>query len=296
MASLSSMTGYGRSHGSLPGVSFVVELKSVNGRGLDMRVRLAPGFDALEPEIRRRIGRSLARGSLTVSLNVDREGEGGRVVVNHQALEAVLEGFRWLEQRVEAQRPTLDGIMALRGVLEQHETPLSADEEEALNGAILAAFDEAVAALVVARQEEGARIAAILSERVDEIAALTKAAEIHPGRSRDAILARLRQQVAELSEASPALSEERLTQEAMLLATKADIREELDRLGAHIAAARALLSGGGPVGRKLDFLSQEFNREANTLCSKSNDVALTAIGLDLKAVIDQLREQIQNIE
>ena len=296
MAALSSMTGYGRSHGSLPGVSFVVELKSVNGRGLDMRLRLAPGFDALEPEIRRRIGKSVTRGSLTVSLNVDREGEGVRVVVNHQALEAVLEGFQWLEARVEAQRPTLDGIMGLKGVLEQHETPLSADEEEALSGAILTAFDEAVAALAAARAEEGARIAAILNERVDEIAALTKAAELHPGRSRDAILARLRQQIVELSEASPVLSEERLAQEAMLLATKADIREELDRLGAHISAARALLSGGGPVGRKLDFLSQEFNREANTLCSKSNDVALTAIGLDLKAVIDQLREQIQNIE
>lgn len=296
MAALSSMTGYGRSHGSLPGVGFVVELKSVNGRGLDMRVRLAPGFDALEPEIRRRIGKALSRGSLTVSLNVDREGEGGRVVVNHQALEAVLEGFQWLETRVDAQRPTLDGIMGLKGVLEQHETPLSADEEEALGNAILTAFDEAIAALVAARAEEGARIGAILSERVDEIAALTKAAELHPGRSRDAILARLRQQVAELTGASPALSEERLAQEAMLLATKADIREELDRLGAHIAAARTLLAGGGPVGRKLDFLSQEFNREANTLCSKSNDVALTAIGLDLKAVIDQLREQIQNIE
>jgi uncharacterized protein (TIGR00255 family) len=290
------MTGYGRAHGGLPGVNFVVELKSVNGRGLDMRVRLAPGFDALEPEIRRRIGKAVSRGSLTISLNVDREGEGGRVVVNHQALEAVLEGFQWLETRVDAQRPTLDGIMALKGVLEQHATPLSADEEEALGGAILDAFDEAIAALVSARAEEGARIAAILNDRVDEIAALTKAAELHPGRSRDAILARLRQQVAELSEASPALSEERLAQEAMLLATKADIREELDRLGAHIAAARVLLNSGGPLGRKLDFLSQEFNREANTLCSKSNDVALTAIGLDLKAVIDQLREQIQNIE
>jgi uncharacterized protein (TIGR00255 family) len=296
MPALHSMTGYGRAHGARPGVSFVVELKSVNGRGLDMRVRLAPGFDALEPEVRRRIGKALTRGSLTVSLNVDREGEGGRVVVNHQALEAVLEGFKWLESRVDAEKPRLDGIMGLKGVLEQHETALSADEEEAMNAAILAAFDEAIAALVSARAEEGARIAAILGDRVDEIAALTKAAELHPGRSRDAILARLRQQLAELSEASTGLSEERLAQEAMLLATKADIREELDRLGAHIAAARALLASGGPVGRKLDFLSQEFNREANTLCSKSNDVALTAIGLDLKAVIDQLREQIQNIE
>ena len=296
MAPLASMTGYARAAGALPGVGFTVEIKSVNGRGLDLRLRLAAGFDVLEAEIRRVIGKSITRGSLTVSLTVDREGEGGRVVVNHQALEAVLEGFRWLESRLDADKPRLDGILALRGVLEQHETALSADDEEALSAAILTAVAEAVAGLAAARREEGARIAAILSERIDEIAALTKAAEIHPGRSRDAILARLRQQLADLSEASPTLSDERLAQEAVLLATKADIREELDRLGAHIAAARQLLASGGPVGRKLDFLSQEFNREANTLCSKSNDVALTAIGLDLKAVIDQLREQVQNIE
>lgn len=295
-AVLASMTGYARAGGTLPGIGFSVEIKSVNGRGLDLRMRLASGFDALESEIRRLIGKSITRGSLTVSLNVDREGEGGRVVVNHQALEAVLEGFKWLAGRVDADKPSLDGILALRGVLEQHESPLSADAEEALNVAILGAVAEAVTGIVAARREEGARIAAILTERIDEIAALTKAAEIHPGRSRDAILARLRQQVADLSEASPSLSDERLAQEAVLLATKADIREELDRLGAHIAAARQLIAGGGPVGRKLDFLSQEFNREANTLCSKSNDVALTAIGLDLKAVIDQLREQVQNIE
>ena len=296
MAPLASMTGYARAAGALPGVGFTVEIKSVNGRGLDLRLRLAAGFDVLEAEIRRVIGKSITRGSLTVSLTVDREGEGGRVVVNHQALEAVLEGFRWLESRLDADKPRLDGILALRGVLEQHETALSADDEEALSAAILTAVAEAVAGLAAARREEGARIAAILSERIDEIAALTKAAEIHPGRSRDAILARLRQQVADLSEASPTLSDERLAQEAVLLATKADIREELDRLGAHIAAARQLLASGGPVGRKLDFLSQEFNREANTLCSKSNAVELTAIGLDLKAVIDQFREQVQNLE
>ena len=295
-ATLASMTGYARAGGALPGIGFGIELKSVNGRGLDLRMRLAPGFDALDSEIRRRIGKTITRGSLTVFLSVDREGEGGRVVINHQALEAVLEGLKWLDTRVKADPPRLDGILALKGVLEQHQTPLSGDAEEALNSAILAAVDQAVAGLAASRLEEGARIAEILTARIDEIAALTKAAERHPGRSRDAILARLRQQIIELTEASPALTEERLVQEAMLLAAKADIREELDRLGAHIAAARQLIAGGGPVGRKLDFLSQEFNREANTLCSKSNDVALTAIGLDLKAVIDQLREQVQNIE
>lgn len=291
------MTGYGRAAGSMPGVTFSIEIKSVNGRGLDMRLRLATGFDAIETEIRRRISSVITRGSLAVSLVVEREGEEGRVVVNHQALEAVLEGLEWIKARVvDAAPPRLDGLLALKGVLEQHQSRLSDEEEEALNAAILVAVDHAVAALQVARREEGARIATVLSQRIDEIATLAEAAENHPGRSREAVLQRLRQQIADLSEAAAGLSEERLAQEAVLLATKADIREELDRLGAHIEAARRLIEGGGPVGRKLDFLSQEFNREANTLCAKSNDVKLTAIGLDLKAVIDQLREQVQNIE
>ena len=293
---IASMTGYARASGAVPGASFIIEIKSVNGRGLDIRSRLAAGFDVLESEFRRRIGAAISRGSLSVNLLVDREGEGGRVVVNHQALEAVLEGMRWLSTRSTATRPSLDGIMALRGVLEQHESPLEAEAEATLHAAILDGLDRALAALVATRREEGGRIAAVLDERIHELAVLTQSAEQHPARSRDIVLARLRQQIADIAGATPGLSEERLAQEAMLLATKADIREELDRLGAHIAAARALLAAGGPVGRKLDFLSQEFNREANTLCAKSSDVAITAIGLDLKAVIDQLREQVQNIE
>ena len=296
MTGLASMTGYARAGGAVPGISFAVEIKSVNARGLDMRMRLAPGFDALENEIRRRIGKSISRGSITFTLNVDREGEGGRVVINKQALGAVLAALEVLSMQVDAERPRLDGILGLKGVLEQHESPLAAEEEEALHAAILEAVDKATADLVAARRQEGKHLAAILGERIGEIAALTKAAERHPSRGRDAILERLRQQIGELAAAGAGLSEERLAQEALLLATKADIREELDRLGAHIAAARQLIAGGGPVGRKLDFLSQEFNREANTLCSKSNAVELTGIGLDLKAVIDQLREQVQNIE
>ncbi len=296
MTGLASMTGYARAGGAVPGISFSVEIKSVNARGLDMRMRLAPGFDALENEIRRRIGKSISRGSITFTLNVDREGEGGRVVINKQALGAVLAALEVLSMQVDAERPRLDGILGLKGVLEQHESPLAAEEEEALHAAILEAVDKATADLVAARRQEGKHLAAILGERIGEIAALTKAAERHPSRGRDAILERLRQQIRELAAAGAGLSEERLAQEALLLATKADIREEIDRLGAHIAAARQLIAGGGPVGRKLDFLSQEFNREANTLCSKSNAVELTGIGLDLKAVIDQLREQVQNIE
>jgi uncharacterized protein (TIGR00255 family) len=290
------MTGYARAGGAVPGVSFLVEVKSVNARGLDMRMRLAQGYDGLELDIRRRIGKAISRGAITFTLNVEREGAGGRVIVNEQALDAVLATLERLKGTIDASPPTLDGILGLKGVLEQHEAPLATEAEEALELAILAAVDEAIAGLVSARADEGARLTAVLSERIDEIAALTRAAERHPGRSRDAILERLRQQIADLGATGAALPEDRLAQEALLLATKADIREELDRLTAHIASARQLIKAGGPVGRKLDFLSQEFNREANTLCSKSNAVELTGIGLDLKAVIDQLREQVQNIE
>jgi uncharacterized protein (TIGR00255 family) len=232
-----------------------------------------------------------------VTLNVDRESEGGRVVVNRQALGAVLAAIQELDDAVPgAGRPTPDGILALKGVLEQHEAPLDPEAEEAFEAAIRSAIEAALTELRAARTAEGARLAEILGAEIEEIARLRNLAAEHPGRSRDAILARLREQIADLMASGAGLSEDRLAQEALLLATKADIREELDRLGAHVASARALLAAGGPVGRKLDFLSQEFNREANTLCSKSNAVELTAIGLDLKAVIDQFREQIQNLE
>ena len=294
--SLASMTGYARAQGGVPGIGFSVEIKSVNARGLDMRMRMTPGYDALEPEIRRRVGKALSRGSVTVNLTIEREGEGGRVAVNHAALDAVLGALREIGEKVDARKPTLDGILGLKGVLEQHDAPLDPDAEEKLSGAIYDAVDRALAGLQAARQSEGRALRDILSGQVDEIARLRELAEAHPGRGRDVILARLKDQIADLLASSSGLSEERLTQEALLLATKADIREELDRLRAHVASARALLSEGGPAGRKLDFLSQEFNREANTLCSKSNAVDLTAIGLDLKAVIDQFREQVQNLE
>jgi uncharacterized protein (TIGR00255 family) len=204
--------------------------------------------------------------------------------------------LREIAGKVDARKPTLDGILGLKGVLEQHDAPLDADAEERLQGAIYEAVDAALADLKTSRRAEGVHLAEILGGQVNEIARLRDLAAVHPGRSRDALLARLKTDIAELMAASTGLPEDRLVQEALLLATKADIREELDRLAAHVSSARALLAEGGPVGRKLDFLSQEFNREANTLCSKSNAVDLTAIGLDLKAVIDQFREQVQNLE
>jgi uncharacterized protein (TIGR00255 family) len=293
---LSSMTGYARAQGGVPGISFSVEIKSVNARGLDVRMRMTPGYDALEGEIRRRIGKSLSRGSVTVNLNVDREGEGGRVVVNRQALAAVLEAIKEIGLLTNSPRPTPDGILGLKGVLEQHDAPLDPEAEDRLYAAIYEAVDATLGELRVSRMAEGVHLGEILSAQVNEIARLRDLAARHPGQSRDAALVRLKAAIADLVAANAGMNEDRLAQEALLLATKADIREEIDRLGAQVAAARALLAEGGPVGRKLDFLSQEFNREANTLCSKSNAADLTAIGLDLKAVIDQFREQVQNLE
>lgn len=289
------MTGYARVTGAVPGASFACEVKSVNGRGLDIRLRLAPGLDALESDIRQLVGKTVSRGSLTLNLTVERDGAGGDLLVNRQALATVLAAIDELNGKVPAAPPSLDGILGLKGVLEQRDRPMSADAEEALASAILDAASQALVDLVIARRQEGNQIAAVLLDRLDEIETLVQRAEAHPARSRDAILTKLRQQLAELAE-DIAVPEDRLAQEALLLATKADIREELDRLTAHIASARQLIRGGGAVGRRLDFLAQEFNREANTLCSKSNAVELTAIGLDLKAAIDQLREQVQNIE
>jgi uncharacterized protein (TIGR00255 family) len=293
---LASMTGYARAGGAVGEVTFTVEAKSVNGRGLDLRLRLAPGFDVLESELRRRVAATVERGSVTLSLNVERDSAATDIVVNASALSVVVSALEALAHRIEGQPPRLDGILGLKGVLVERQHAPDPDAEAALNAAILAAADECLAGLVVARRGEGAHLGRIVGQRLDEIAALVAAAEAHPARTREAILARLRGQLEALREAGAGLAEDRLAQEALLLATKADIREELDRLTAHVAAARALLAKGGAVGRRLDFLSQEFNREANTLCSKANDVGLTAIGLDLKAAIDQLREQIQNLE
>ena len=289
------MTGYARATGTVAGANFTCEIKSVNGRGLDLRLRLAPGLDALESDIRQLVGKAISRGSVTCNVTVDREAAGGNVLVNQQALSTVLSAMAELSGKVAASPPTLDGILALKGVLEQRDEPLSAAAEEELAQAILDGVARALDHLVTARRNEGRLMSAVLLERLVEIESHVTRAAAHPSRSRDRIQARLRQQLADLA-GDITIPEERLAQEALLLATKADIREELDRLTAHIASARQLIHKGGPVGRRLDFLAQEFNREANTLCSKSNAVELTSIGLDLKATIDQLREQVQNIE
>ncbi|WP_306030120.1 YicC/YloC family endoribonuclease [Stappia sp. MMSF_3263] len=294
---LSSMTGFGRADGAAGAARWTWEVRSVNGKGLDVRVRLPGGLESLEAVCRETAGKLFARGNITIGLSYQR-GQGDAVPrINEAALNAVLAALETIRRRVPDAAPVgLDGILSQRGVIEWAEPEEGAAEKEALGSALRASLEGALAALAEMRRSEGRAIAEVLAGQLAEIARLTALAEAAPCRQPEAIRARLATQVEALAGASVALDPARLHQEAALLATKADIREELDRLVAHVNAATVLLDAGGPVGRKLDFLAQEFNREANTLCSKSNGTELTAVGLELKTVIDQMREQIQNLE
>ncbi|SHI68336.1 TIGR00255 family protein [Aureimonas altamirensis DSM 21988] len=292
---VASMTGFARAEANHGDWRIVWELRSVNGKSLDVRLRLPAGLESLELDARRKPAASLTRGNIQMSLQLQRGAVAPQRAINRQALMAYVAEARWLVTEGHASPPTADGLLALKGVLDA--TPDEAPEAEAeLASAALETLDNALQALAAARAAEGAEIAGVLLRRLDEMGALAAAAEADPARTPDAIRARLRSQVEVLLAATATVDEGRLAQEAALLATRADIREELDRLNAHIAAARALLSEGGAIGRRLDFLSQEFNRESNTLCAKSNAASLTAIGLQLKVVVDQFKEQVQNIE
>jgi uncharacterized protein (TIGR00255 family) len=293
---LSSMTGFARVSGASEPWRWSFELKSVNAKGLDLRLRVPSGFERIEGEARARLGRALARGTCFVNMSAQREGAALQARVNKEALAAIVSAVKEAAEGAGLAPPTLDGVLAIRGVVDVVE---AGDDEATLAAACagaLQSLDEAIGALVTARRAEGAALAVILNERLDAIAALTEAADQSPARRPEAIALRLAQSVAALLEAGRGFDENRLYQEAVLLAAKADIREELDRLKTHVEASRDLVRVGGPVGRRLDFLAQELAREANTLCAKANDVALTTIGLDLRGQIEQLREQIQNIE
>lgn len=292
------MTGFSRVERDGPGTGFAWELRAVNNKGLDLRLRLPPGLEDLEAEIRRVIGAAVARGSIQVSLALRRETlpEPTGFRVNEAMLAELLRLSDVLVSEGRASPPRADGLLALRGVIEVAEPETEATTLHEHRAEVMAALAEALAALRVSREEEGRALASVLTARLDQIEALTAAAEHHPLRQLPAIRARLAEQVSALLGSADGLDPARLHQEAALIATRADIREELDRLGAHVAAARDLLSRDEPVGRRLDFLCQEFNRETNTLCAKSNAAALTAIGLDIKLAVDQFREQVQNIE
>ncbi|MCV6602542.1 MAG: YicC family protein [Cohaesibacter sp.] len=293
---LNSMTGFTRASASFEGYHWTWEIKSVNGKGLDIRLRLPGGFDELDRPVRETLGRYLTRGSCFVTLSMQMEGKEQVLKINESVLEAVLSAMKLVEGKANLAPASMDGLLAIRGVLEPVEEQDSEELRKELITQILVTFEEAAKDLVAMRVHEGAALQQIVEQRVDELESLTKKAEDCPARQPEAIAEKLRSQIARILEAERSFDEDRLYQEAVLLAGKADIREELDRLYAHCQAVRDLLATAKPVGRKLDFLAQEFNREANTLCSKSNDTSLTAIGLDLKAVIEQLREQIQNVE
>lgn len=293
---LSSMTGFARSHGASGPTGFEWELKSVNAKGFDMRMRLPPGWDDVEQAARKSASQMLSRGTVNASLTVKRTGAQPEVRINEDVLSSVLKVAQQLSQRIDAVAPSIDGLLSIKGVIEIVEPEASEDETSAAKAAVAVAFQDALKSLVEMRDREGATLGDILGLRLDEIEKLAARAEAAPGRKPDAIRARLSEQIAALMETSDRFDADRLHQEALMIAARADIREELDRIASHVAQARDMLKKGGAVGRKLDFLAQEFNREVNTCCSKSGDLELTAIGLEMKSVVEQFREQVQNLE
>jgi uncharacterized protein (TIGR00255 family) len=293
---LSSMTGFARVHGTSGLYAWAWELKSVNAKGFDLRLRTPSGWDAIDAPVRAQAAEALARGTVYGNLTVERQGVAPTVKINENVLNAVLSAIDGLKGRVGAAPSSIEGILGLKGVMEVSEQEESADERAAAEKAVIGGFATALNALLAARREEGAALNNTLSRRLHEIETLTTKADAAPGRQPDASKARLAEQVAALMEAGSRFDADRLHQEAVLLASKADIREELDRLRMHVAQAQKLIAAGGPAGRRLDFLSQELNRESNTLCAKANDIELTNIGLELKSVVEQFREQVQNLE
>jgi len=291
------MTGFARVEGNDGTLSWVWEIKSVNAKALDVRFRLPAGFDALEIPLRASANQKLRRGAVTVNLGLTRAAGASGMRINRDALAAVVGLARELAAELtDVAPPRLDGLLAMRGVLESAEEAVDEETRERQLGLLTGSFERALGSLQAMRLNEGSRLEAVLAARLAEIESLVRQAEASAAVQPAAIKARLKELVTALVEAVPALPEERLAHEAALVITKADVREELDRLTAHLAAARGLMDEGGAIGRRFDFLCQELNREANTLCAKSADLELTRTGLALKAAIEQLREQVQNIE
>lgn len=290
------MTGFARRDGGDGVVGWTWEVKSVNGKALDVRLRVPGGYERLEPQARAAAQGAFTRGSLQISLQLDQSERPPSLKINQALLTQLLEQIDGLEIGAGVEPARLDGLLTIRGMVESVEEQEDEAARAARDTAQLSDLAGALEDLEAARRAEGVHLAATVTGHIDAIADLTAQAQASAALQPEALRAKLKGQLEELLGAAPALPEERLAQEAAILITKADIREELDRLIAHVAAARDLLAEGGPVGRRLDFLCQEFNREANTLCAKSPDVALNRIGLELKTVIDQLREQVQNLE
>lgn len=292
MAQIASMTGFARAAGTTGPVQWAWEVRSVNGRGLDVRVRVPTGFEAVGETARIALQKTLSRGQCQLTLTLTRSEGTPRVRINEILLASLAQAVARVPRPEGVAPATMDGLLGIRGVVEAEDE--GAPEADSLNRDLTEGVVRLVADLVEARRAEGRQLEEVVSAQVARIATLTQAAEDDPSRGTEAVRARLTATVEALSQAS--LDPERLYQEAVLLAAKADVREELDRLRAHTTAARDLLAAGGAIGRRLDFLAQEFGREANTLCAKAGDIGLSRIGLDLKAVVEQFREQVQNIE
>jgi len=293
---LSSMTGFARSHGASGPYAFEWELKSVNAKGFDLRLRLPPGWDDLEAFAKKRAAELLSRGTVYANLNVKRTGAASTVRINEEVLASIVRVAGALAGKIDAVAPSIDGLLAIKGVIEIVEPESDEAEDKAAKAAAGVVFETALADLVEMRRREGGTLGKILLQRMDEVERLAKKAEAAPGRRPEAIKARLAEQIAALLESSDRFDADRLNQEAIMIAARADIREELDRIASHVAQAREMIGKGGPIGRRLDFLAQEFNREVNTCCSKANDLELTNTGLEMKNVVEQFREQVQNLE
>lgn len=293
---IKSMTGFGRADGSHADWRWHWELKTVNARGLDVRMRLPQGFESIEQDLRSAVQARLKRGAVQVFINVDRERSGADIRINTEIATHLMSELDRLADDIGVDMPSLDTVLTLRGVVEAADVAETEEETEARLMAVEGSFIKALDGLIASRGEEGGKLATVLESVLLEIESLVKRAGEVAASAPENLRARLEEQVKELLADRADMPEERIIQEVALLAGKADVREEIDRLKAHISQARDLLANGDAVGRKFDFLAQEFNREANTLCSKSSDTELTRIGLDLKAAIEQLREQVQNIE
>jgi uncharacterized protein (TIGR00255 family) len=295
--SLRSMTGFARAAGQAEGASWSWEIKTVNAKGFDLRLRLPSGLDVVEAEARRMIGTVVGRGAVQAALDLVRPARATAVRLNTPLLSELAQTLAAAAAKAGLSPPSVDGILGVKGVIETVESEEDPASIERLSAALVRSLEEAVVALSAARQREGEALERILADKVAAIDVLTQKADALPSRGPEAIKARLRRQIEELMDAgADQLDPQRLHQEAMLIAVKSDVREELDRLTAHVEQAADLIARGGAVGRRLDFLAQELSREVNTLCAKSSDVALTAIGLDLKTLVEQFREQVQNVE
>lgn len=293
---LQSMTGFARTQGQFEETSWVWELRSVNGKGLDLRLRIPSGFEALEVKSRKLLTTYFTRGNVQISLSVTQSSSASLPYINQEAVSTLLEAARELQQRVGGDLPSAAELMAMRGVVELQEKQLNDEEKDTLHLAILESLKEAAEALLSMRQGEGRAIAEVLRQQVEKIEQLHRQIEANDARSPEAIKQQLQTQIDKIVENNAEFDDQRLYQEVAILAAKADLQEELDRLAVHVKAAQDLLRSDGPVGRRLDFLAQEFNRECNTICSKSNSAEVTSIGLDMKLIIDQFREQLQNME